>query len=361
MSRKHNFYAGPAVLPEPVLAEAKEALWELGDTGIGIAETSHRSKAFDEVIDNAQARLSRLMGLDEDQQVLFLHGGASTQFFQIPMSLLGGGRATYLDTGTWSAKAIKEARRFGTVDVPFSSKETRYDHVPTPQQIGALPEGTAYLHYTSNNTVAGTQYHYIPEVSGEAFLVADMSSDVLCRPFDGSKLGIIYGGAQKNLGPSGMAFVVLRKSLLERCATDLPTMLDYRTHVNKGSRFNTPNTFSIYIVERVAAWIEDMGGVEVMGQRNKAQADSIYAVVDGSDFWTGKARVGSRSWMNITFGTPSAELDAAFVAEAAEVGLIGLKGHRSVGGLRASIYNSLPDEAVATLVQFMNEFERTRG
>jgi len=276
------------------------------------------------------------------------------------MNLLRGGRATYLDTGTWSAKAIKEANRFGTVDVPFSSAETKYDHVPTQEQIGALPEGTAYVHYTSNNTVAGTEYHYIPE-TGDAFLVCDASSDILSRPIDGSRYGILYAGAQKNMGPAGVAVVALRKSLLERCDPDLPTMLKYGTHVTKGSLFNTGNTFAIYVVERVAAWIEDLGGLEAVAEMNRAKADLLYGAIDASGFWAGKVHTGSRSLMNVTFTTGDADLDKTFVGAAAAAGFNGLKGHRSVGGLRASIYNAMPFEGVRGLVEYMAEFERTHG
>ncbi|MBN2800109.1 MAG: 3-phosphoserine/phosphohydroxythreonine transaminase [Deltaproteobacteria bacterium] len=361
MARVFNFSAGPAVLPEPVLEQAREAIWDFAGSGMGILELSHRSSWFDEVITSAEARLARLLKLDQDQQVLFLHGGASTQFFTLPMNFLRGGRATYLDTGIWSAKAIKEAKRYGTVDVPFSSKPERYDRVPQPGELPALPEGTKYLHYTTNNTVAGTQFHWTPEVSGDAFLVGDASSDILSWPIEGSKYGMLYAGVQKNMGPSGMAFAVLRKSLLERAEADLPTMLAYKTHADNSSLFNTPNTFAIYIVERVAAWLEENGGLEGMGQRNKAQADKLYAAIDGGAMWTGLAKPESRSWMNITFTTGDADLDKAFVKEATAAGLNGLKGHRSVGGLRASIYNAMPDAGVDALISFMGEFERTRG
>lgn len=361
MARIFNFSAGPAVLPESVLQEAQAALWEHSRSGMGIVELSHRSSWFEEVIHSAETRLHRLMRLDDDQQILFMHGGASTQFFQIPMNFLRGGRATYLDTGVWSAKAIKEAKRYGTVDIPFSSKPENYDRVPQPGELGALPEGTRYLHYTSNNTVAGTEYHWVPEVSGDAFLIADASSDILARPMDGSKFGLIYAGVQKNLGPSGMALVVLRKSLLEQAETDLPTMLAYKTHSAEGSMYNTPNTFGIYIVERVAAWLEEMGGVEEMGRRNQAQADKLYAAIDASPFWRGLAKPHSRSWMNVTFTTGSADMDKVFVKEAEAAGLTGLKGHRLVGGLRASIYNAMPDAGVTALVDFMGEFQRTKG
>lgn len=356
MSRIHNFSAGPAVLPVPVLEEAREALLDFNGSGIGIMECSHRTPLFEQVIDSARARLKRLLSLDDDQEVLFLQGGASSQFFMVPMNLLNGGRATYLDTGVWSKKAIAEAKRFGTVDVPFSSAARAYDRVPTQGEWGALPQGTAYLHYTSNNTVAGTQYHYVPET--DVPLVCDVSSDIACRPVDGSRFALMYAGAQKNLGPSGVTVVVVRKSLLERCG-DVPTMLSYNTHVKDDSMYNTPNTWGIYIIDRVCAWVEDMGGPAVMASRNQAQAGKIYEAIDQSSLYRGLAEVTSRSLMNVTFTTGSADLDTAFCKAADDRGLSGLKGHRVVGGLRASIYNAQTDEAIDALVDFLAEFERT--
>lgn len=360
MARIHNFSAGPAVLPVSVLEQAQQAIMELGDTGLGLLECSHRSKAFDAVATSAVDRLGRLLGVSETHHVLFLQGGASTQFFMVPMNLLRGGRATYLDTGRWSANAIKEAQRFGTVDVPFSSKGDGYTHVPAQGGWGELPEGTAYVHYTSNNTVAGTQFPYIPE-TGDVPLVTDASSDILSDERDWSKHAIVYAGAQKNLGPSGMAVVAIRKDLIDRCDPDLPTMLRYGTHAAKDSMFNTPPTFAIYMVERVAAWIEESGGLAAVGERNRAKAGRLYGHIDSTDFWQGKVREDSRSIMNPTFTTGNDELDTLFHTSAAKAGLSGLKGHRSVGGLRASIYNACPDAAVDALIDYMREFERTHG
>lgn len=360
MDRIHNFSAGPAVLPESVIREAQEDLWSHAGSGLGICECSHRSPQFDEVIDNARDRIHRLLGCDADQEVLFLHGGARTQFFMLPMNLLRGGRATYIDTGKWSDGAIDDAKLYGTVDVPFSSKSTNYDRVPGPGTLPAVPDGTVYLHYTSNNTVAGTEFHHIPD-AGSAWLACDMSSDFLSRPVDGSKFSFIYAGAQKNVGPSGTTVVVIRKSLLEHCDTALPPMLRYGLHVKKGSMYNTPATFPIYVIEKVTAWIEAQGGLEAVEARNVAQANAIYGVVDGSDFWSGKAERASRSLMNVTFTTGDDDRDMRFVKEAAAAGLSGLKGHRSVGGLRASIYNAQTDAAVETLVSFMHDFEKRNG
>lgn len=359
MARIHNFSAGPGVLPEPVLKQAQQDLWDHAGYGIGILECSHRSAQFDAVVASAKDRLRRLMKLDDDQVMLFLHGGASTQFFMVAANLLRGGRATYLDTGRWAALSLAEARRYGTVDVPFSSKGTRYDHVPAQGEWGPLPEGTAYLHYTSNNTVAGTEYHYTPDVGVP--LVCDASSDILSRPWDYSKMDLIYAGAQKNMGPSGVTFVVIRQSLLERCDPDLPTMLRYGQHAATDSMHNTPCTFGIYVIEKVAAWLEDNGGLEAMGARNEAQAAKVYAAIDGSSVFRALAREGSRSLMNVTFTTGDADLDTKFWKSAAEHGLSGLKGHKSVGGLRASLYNAQTDAAVDALVAFMHEFERTHG
>ncbi|MBW2253831.1 MAG: 3-phosphoserine/phosphohydroxythreonine transaminase [Deltaproteobacteria bacterium] len=361
MARIHNFSAGPAVLPVPVLEQAREAALEYGQTGLGLMECSHRSPLFEGIIGAARERLQRLLALDDDQEVLFLQGGASSQFFMVPMNLLRGGRATYLDTGAWSKKAMTEARRFGVVDVPFSAGETGYDRVPAPGAWGDLPAGTVYLHYTSNNTIAGTQYAHVPD-AGDALLTCDASSDICSRPLDGSRFDVLYAGAQKNLGPAGVTVVVVRRSILERCDPEIPTMLRYETHVSKRSMFNTPNTFGIFVIERACAWIEeDMGGLAAVGARNEAKANKIYGVIDESDFWQGKALRDSRSQMNVTFTTGDPDLDTTCWKAAAEEGLGGLKGHRSVGGLRASIYNAQTDEAIGDLIQFMKHFEQTRG
>jgi phosphoserine aminotransferase len=361
--RIHNFSAGPGVLPEPVLREAQEALWNHGGHGIGILECSHRSAQFDAVIDSARARIKRLLSVGDDYEVLFLHGGARTQFFMLPANLLQGRRATYLDTGTWSAGAIAQAKRYGSVDVPFSSAPTKYDHVPQPDAVAKmlanLPSDTAYVHYTSNNTVAGTEYHAVPD--SPVPLACDMSSDIFSRPIDGSKFAFIYAGAQKNMGPAGVTTVVMHRSLLERCDPDLPEMLQYPLHAKKGSMYNTPCTFGIYVVERVAAYLEANGGLTAIDAKNQAQADALYDAIDASDLFRGKTHENSRSRMNVTFTTGDDALDTTFWKSAAEAGLSGLKGHRSVGGLRASIYNAQTDAAVEALVGFMREFEAKHG
>lgn len=357
--RQHNFAAGPAVLPESVLEEAREALWELNGCGQGVMETSHRGAAFDAVIVSARERLRRLLQLSDDQEVLFLHGGARTQFYQVPMNLLRGGTAAYLETGTWAVQAAEEARRFGHVKTLWSSKDTRFDAVPRPD-AWSMPEGGRYLHYTSNNTVAGTEYDYVPD-AGDAWLVCDASSDILAAPVDGSAFDILYAGAQKNLGPSGTTVVVIRRGLLEHCDTDIPTMCRYGVHVKKQSMFNTPTTFAIYMIERVCAWVEAQGGTAAMAEKNARQSKAVYDAIDASGFYRGIAQADSRSRMNVTFTTGSPERDTTFVAEATAAGLIGLKGHSSVGGLRASLYNAQTDAAVEALVGFMADFENRHG
>jgi phosphoserine aminotransferase len=360
MARVHNFSAGPAVLPLPVLEEARDALIEFEGSGLGAMEYSHRSKRFEAVLARAKERLSRLLGLSADQRVLFLHGGAKTQFFQIPMNLLRGGRAAYLDTGVWAKNAIDEAKRYGTVDVPFSSQEGGWRRVPRPGEWGALDPSTKYLHYTSNNTVAGTQFSYTPD-PGSAWLVCDASSDVLSRRVDGSKWDLMYAGAQKNLGPSGLCVVVIRDTLVEACDPNIPSMLQYGVAVKNDSLYNTPNTWAIYLVERVCAWIEAQGGIDVVQANNERRAAAIYAAIDASSFFRGRAETGSRSVMNVTFTTGTDELDLKFAKDCEANGLVGLKGHKSLGGIRASCYNAQTDEAVDALVGAMREFERTHG
>lgn len=360
MARIHNFSAGPAALPVPVIKAAQGALLEHEEHGIGIAECSHRSPQFDAVIESAKERMTRLLKLGSHQHVLFLQGGARQQFYQVPMNVLRGGRATYLDTGTWSDGALNEARRYGTVDLPFSSRDEGYARVPRAGSWGPLPEGTQYLHYTSNNTVAGTQFDYVPD-AGDAMLICDMSSDILSAPLDGSGFDFIYAGAQKNLGPSGVVAVIASDRFLERCDPDLPNMLRYPIQVTKNSMLNTPNTFGIYMIDQVLGWIEDTGGIEAIGARNEAQASKLYDAIDTIGLYKGLAERKSRSRMNLTFTTSNPELDTLFWKSALQAGLSGLKGHRIVGGLRASLYNAQTDAAVDALVAFMREFASTHG
>ncbi|MEZ4240096.1 MAG: 3-phosphoserine/phosphohydroxythreonine transaminase [Myxococcota bacterium] len=361
MGRIHNFSAGPGVLPESVIQRAQADLWDVSDSGIGVCEHSHRGAVFDAIHQSAKARVHRLLGCDDDQAVLLLQGGARAQFYMWPMNALRGGRATYLDTGHWANFAIEDAKRYGTVDVGFSSRESGYDRVPEAGAWGALPEGTVYLHYTSNNTIYGTEFGYLPD-PGAAWLVCDMSSNFLSRPIDGSKFDFIYAGAQKNVGPSGVTVVVIRRSLLDRLETDLPAMLRYAKQVEKDSMLNTPCTFGIYMVDQVCGWLEEeVGGLAAMEARNVAQADRLYAEIDRTGFWRSPVQRESRSRMNVVFGTGDAERDTAFHKRAASEGLSGLKGHRAVGGLRASLYNAQTDAAVDALIGFMREFERVNG
>ncbi|WP_428267040.1 3-phosphoserine/phosphohydroxythreonine transaminase [Haliangium sp.] len=357
--RIYNFSSGPAVLPEPVLRRAQGALWDLNGTGIGAMEHSHRSPAFTAVIERAEASLRSLAGIPDDYRVLFLTGGASTQFFMVPMNLLGDGRAAdYVNTGVWSKKAIKEARRFGPVHVAASSEDEDFSYIPERVH---LSEGPAYLHITSNNTIYGTEFTREPELPATVPLICDASSDILSRPIDVSRYGLIYAGAQKNLGPAGVTVVIIRDDLVEAGRDDLPTMLQYRTHADAGSRFNTPPTFAVYVLAEVLAWIEDQGGLTAMAEHNQAKAQLIYDALDRSELFRTMARPDSRSRMNICFRTPSPELDVRFAAEAEQRGLSGLKGHRSVGGMRASIYNAFPPAGCRALVDFMDEFERAHG
>ena len=354
--RIHNFSAGPGALPESVLREAQVDLFCHGESGIGITECSHRSPQFDEVIEGAKSRIHRLLGLDEDQVVLFLHGGARSQFYMWPMNTLKGGRAAYIDTGHWSRLAAKDAARYGDVDTIFSAHEAQDTYVPKEDGPFQVDPSTRYVHYTSNNTIAGTEFHYIPQSSAGG-LVCDMSSNFLSRPIDGSKFEFIYAGAQKNVGPSGTTVVIVRKSSLDACDKDIPDMLRYDIQVNKQGMLNTPTTFSIYMIDRVTSWIEAQGGLEAIEAKNIAQADRLYATIDRSPLFQGRVQQSSRSRMNLTFTTADPDLDTRFWQSAAREGLSGLKGHRSMGGLRASLYNAQTDEAVDALIAYMNHFE----
>ncbi len=359
--RIFNFSAGPAVLPIEVLEEAQRDLVALPGVGMSVLEISHRSKPFAEICDGAMEDFRRLAAIPEGYQVLFLQGGATLQFSMVPMNLLpAGGNADYLDTGTWSAKAIAEARKIGTVHVAASSKPTRYDRVPAASDISWSP-APAYVHMTSNNTIYGTQWHDVPEVPDGAPLVNDASSDILCRPIDVSKFGLIYAGAQKNLSIAGLTVVVVREDLLPRGSESLPVYLRYATHAESGSRFNTPPAFAIYILRLVLRRLVELGGLERVAEHNRRKAEKLYSEIDRSEFWRGHAQPESRSWMNVTFRLPSEDLEKQFVSEATREGLDGLKGHRSVGGIRASIYNAFPEAGVDALIAFMREFERRNG
>ncbi len=361
MSQTWNFYAGPAILPAPALARAKADIPNWANTGMSVMETSHRSPEYDEVHYGAMKLLGELLGLDDDHQVLFLQGGASTQFAMVPMNFIPkGGSADYINTGAWSQKALKEANIVASGRVAGSSEAEGFSRIPKQAELDLDPDA-AYVHITSNNTIKGTQYHAFPD-TGSVPLVADMSSDILWRPVDANRFHLIYAGAQKNIGPSGVTIVIIRKSWLERANKGLPTMLSYATHSSKDSLYNTPPTFAIYMVRNVLEWLKDNGGLAAMEKTNRAKGDLLYRVISGSsDFYRSPVAEDSRSYMNVVFRLPSEELEAKFVAESKAAGMVGLKGHRSVGGCRASIYNALPLEGVQVLADFMEEFARTNG
>jgi len=357
--RIYNFSPGPATLPQEVLAQAAKDIVNFNDTGIGLIELSHRSKEFMTVTQEAEDLLRELMNIPDNYKVLFLQGGASSQFAMIPMNLLAKGRtATYLNTGTWSKKAIKEAKLFGNVDLAFDSSSTTFDCVPQDTNFHSADD-SEYLYFVSNNTIYGTQFKDFPE--SKADLICDMSSDILSRELDVSKFGMIFAGAQKNMGPAGCAVVIIREDLLSKCPETVPTMFRYQTHADKGSMFNTPPCFAIYTIGLVLKWLRAQGGVSAIADLNCKKAALIYDAIDATNFYSGHAQVSSRSTMNVTFNLPSPELEAKFTEEATAQGLAGLKGHRSIGGIRASIYNAFPYEGVEKLVSFMRNFEKQNG
>lgn len=360
--RIFNFSAGPATLPLEVLQEAQAELLDFNNTGMSILEISHRTKAYEAVNSEAEANMLELLGLGDNYRVLFLQGGASTQFAMVPLNFLPPGRtADYILTGSWSEKALKEAKILGgETHIAATTAEGNYKRIPSPEEI-RLSTNPAYIHITSNNTIFGTQWAQFPSF-GDIPLIADMSSDILCRPFDAGKFALIYAGAQKNLGPSGVTVVVIRKDLAESNPKNIPTMLRYHTHAANDSLYNTPPSFSVYFVNLVLRWIKASGGLAAMEKRNMEKAALIYDTIDNSGgFYRGHADKDSRSLMNVTFRLPNEELEKTFAAEAAKAGLEGLKGHRSVGGLRASIYNAMPKAGCQTLKDFMLEFQRKNG
>jgi phosphoserine aminotransferase len=356
--RIHNFNAGPGVLPEPVLRQAQQDLWNIGGSGMGIAEHSHRGKLFERVIAEAEADARTLAGIPDNYRILFIQGGATQQFAMVPMNLLAAGRtADYLLTGVWAQKALEEAKKFGGTHVAVSGESCKFTKIPTVSEI-KYSEQPVYVHLTTNNTIYGTQWKAEPPVPEGVPLVADTSSDMFSRPIDVAKYGLIYAGAQKNLGPAGIALVIVREDLAERAEATLPVMLQYRTYVKEHSLYNTPPTFAIYMVGQVLKWIRGNGGLTGMAERNQAKAKLLYDFLDQSELFRGTVDPGSRSLMNICFRSRTEELDARFVSEAASRGFEGLKGHRSAGGMRASTYNACPQASVAALVAFMKEFER---
>jgi phosphoserine aminotransferase len=358
--RVYNFAAGPAVLPMPVLEEIQRDLIALPGVGMSILEISHRSKPFESILERAEADIRALADIPSGYHVLFLQGGASTQFSMVPMNLLGAGAvADYIDTGSWAEKAIKEAKKVGQVNVAATTKADNYARIPAQSEL-KLTAGAAYVHMTSNNTIEGTEWKTLPDVGG-APLVNDTSSDMFSRPIDVQKHALIYAGAQKNMGPAGLTIVIIRADLLARSQPSLPTMLNYAVHAENKSLYNTPPAFAVYAVGLVMKWLRDAGGLPAIAKINERKAAKLYAEIDRTGFYRGTAQKDSRSLMNVTFRLASEEMEKMFVKESTAAGLDGLKGHRAVGGMRASIYNAFPEEGVDALVAFMREFERTRG
>lgn len=355
MARIYNFSAGPAVLPVPVLEQVRDELLEYPGAGLSVLEMSHRSADFERIRDEAEAALRRLLSIPDNYHVLFLQGGASLQFSMLPLNLLSdGAKADYIVTGAWGKKAFAEAQKAGDAKVVASTQEGGFNRVPDDAEL-QLRDGAIYAHITTNETIGGVQWPDVPETNG-VLLAADASSDILSRPMDVEKYGIIYAGAQKNMGPAGVTLVIIRDDWARAPSSQLATMLAYQTHAKTQSLYNTPNTFGIYVVGLVAKWLEESGGLSAIQQRNEEKARLIYDAIDATDFYRGHAAAGSRSRMNVTFRLPSEELEQQFVREAAAQGLSGLKGHRSVGGIRASIYNAFPREGVEKLVEFMRDF-----
>lgn len=361
-ARVHNFGAGPAVLPLPVLEQVRDEMLSAPGRGMSVMEMSHRSAGFEEILRAAEADLRALLSIPPDYAVLFAQGGASLQFAMVALNLRPAeASADYILTGYWSKAALKEAEKLGPARVAGSTEASRFDRIPEAAEL-QLDPGAAYLHFTSNNTIYGTQWRTEPVPPAGVPLACDASSDILSRPIDVAKYGLIYAGAQKNLGPSGVATVIIRRDLLARSPARLPALLDYRLLAEHGSLYNTPPTFTIYVMGLVLRWVRDQGGLPEIARRNEAKSALLYRAIDESGgFYRGHARPGSRSRMNVTFRLASEEREAAFVEQATAAGLDGLKGHRSVGGLRASLYNALPLASVEALVQFMDDFRRRNG
>jgi len=358
--RIFNFSAGPAVLPLPVLEQAQRDLVSLPGVGMSILEVSHRSKVFEGVLARAEADIRELASVPSNYRVLFLQGGASLQFTMVPMNLLQEGMtADYLVTGAWSSKAVDEARKIGNVHVAATTKAEQFGRIPRAEEIVLTP-GAAYVHMTSNNTIYGTEWKALPDV-GDIPLVSDTSSDMFSRPIEVGPHALIYAGAQKNMGPAGVTVVIIREDLLARSAASLPVMLSYAVHAENGSMFNTPPVFAIYMLGLVTRWLIGQGGLGAIAAVNERKAGKLYAEIDRTGFYRGTAQKDSRSLMNVTFRLPGEELEKQFVKDAEKAGLDGLKGHRSVGGMRASIYNAFPEAGVDALTGFMQEFERRHG
>jgi len=360
MTRKFNFSAGPAMLPTAVMKRAQQEMLDWNDSGMSVMEMSHRGKEYMSIAGKAEQDLRDIMAIPDNYKVLFLQGGASLQFAMVSLNLLGDKQsADYINTGMWSKKAIAEAKRYCTVNIAGDTSEGGFTTVPAQSELKLNPNA-AYVHYTPNETIGGVEFDYIPE-PGDVPLIADMSSTILSRSIDVSKFAMIYAGAQKNIGPAGLTIVIIRDDLLGNAAENTPAMLNYETHANNGSMYNTPATYSWYMAGLVFEWIKEQGGLKVMGEVNQRKADKLYAAIDESGFYANPVPKANRSWMNVPFTLKDADLDANFLAGATEQGLITLKGHRSVGGMRASIYNAMPEEGVDALVAYMKVFEQSQS
>lgn len=360
MTRKYNFSAGPAMLPQEVLEQAQAEMLDWHGSGMSVMEMSHRGKEYMSIAEAAEADLREVMAIPDNYKVLFLQGGASSQFSAIPLNLLrGNAGADYINTGAWSKKAIAEASRYCAVNVASSSEDTNFSSI-YPQESWDTNPDAAYLHYTPNETIGGLEFPWIPE-TGDVPLVADMSSTILSRPVDVSKFGLIYAGAQKNIGPAGLTIVIVRDDLIGEAADITPTMMDYEVQAKAGSMYNTPPTYAWYLAGLVFKWLQRQGGLEGMAEINKRKADKLYAAIDDSDFYKNPVEKEFRSWMNVPFTLANSELDGEFLKQAAERDLVTLKGHRSVGGMRASIYNAMPEAGVDALIAMMRDFEKEYG
>ncbi|PVV19423.1 MAG: phosphoserine transaminase [gamma proteobacterium symbiont of Ctena orbiculata] len=360
MSRVFNFSAGPAMLPEEVLQQAREEMLDWQGSGMSVMEMSHRGKEFMSIAEQAETDLRELLQIPANYKVMFLQGGASSQFAMVPMNLTrDNARVDYINTGSWSKKAIAEAKRFAEVSLAASTEDTKFTTTPAQSDLN-LDAAAAYVHYTPNETIQGVEFPYVPE-TGDVPLVADFSSTLLSRPIDVSKYGIIYAGAQKNIGPAGLTLAIVHEDLIGYAVDNTPVMFQYRTHSDNGSMYNTPPTYGWYLAGLVFKWLQQKGGLSGMAEINQRKADALYNTIDNSDFYANPVSTESRSWMNIPFTLVDASLDAKFIEEASATGLKTLKGHRSVGGMRASIYNAMPEAGVTALVDFMIEFERVNG
>ena len=358
MNRVYNFSAGPSVMPESVLEKVKSEIVNYGQSGMSVMEMSHRSAVYQDIIDRTEASLRELMGIPDYYKVLFLGGGASTQFAMVPMNLMKNRKIDIVNTGAWTKKAIPEAKRFGEVNIVASSEDKNFTYIPELDSKRFTPDAD-YFHITTNNTIYGTRFTQIPDTKG-VDIVADMSSNILSEVYDVEKFGLIFAGAQKNMGPAGVTIIIIRDDLIGNAGDDVPTMLNYKTHADKGSMFNTPPTFPIYVCGLVFDWIKTLGGVPGIQKINEEKAGLLYNFLDDSKLFSGTVRKQDRSLMNVPFVTGDPDVDVKFIKEAGNKGLVNIKGHRSVGGMRASIYNAMPVEGVRTLVDFMKEFEAGR-